>query len=136
MQRAEMDRIADEHFGYEASDDVEGVLLTLTDDVVHHVVGSPYGELVGKAAVRPFYEELFAALAGEGVEPVARWYGDDFLVDETLWTGRILDGRLFGRPGRQGHLTFRLLHLFEFRGGLIAHERTWSDMVAIDHALT
>ena len=131
MDRAAMDRIVNEHFGYEAADDVEGVLATLTDDVRHHVVGAPTGELTGKDAVRPFYEQLFAELKGEGVEPVARWYGDDFVVDETLWTGLVEDGRVFGLPGRSGRVTFRLLHVFELRGGLISRENVWSDVVAI-----
>ena len=130
-----MDRIVNEHFGYEATDDVEGVLATLTDDVAHHVVGAPSGELTGKAAVRPFYEALFGALKGEGVEPVARWYGEDFLVDETLWTGRIEDGAVFGHPGKSGNATFRILHVFEFRDGLISGEKVWSDVVAIGEQL-
>jgi hypothetical protein len=131
MDRATMDRIVNEHFGYEAADDVEGVLGTLTDDVRHHLVGAPTGELTGKDAVRPFYEQLFAELKGEGVEPVARWYGDDFVVDETLWTGLVEDGRVFGLPGRSGRVTFRLLHVFELRDGLISREHVWSDVVAI-----
>jgi len=135
MERAEMDRIANEHFGYEAADDLDGVLGTLTDDVVHHVIGSPYGEVVGVDAARPFYAELFADLAGESVEPVSRWYGDDFLVDETLWTGHVHDGKVFGLPGRSGHVTFRLLHVFEFRDGRISKENVWSDVVAIAEAL-
>jgi ketosteroid isomerase-like protein len=136
MDRADMDRMVDEHFDYEAHDDIEGVLRTFTDDVVHHVTGSPYGEVTGKAAVRAFYEELFAAIKGEHVTPVARWYGADFLVDETRWTGRIEDGRLFGQPGGSGQLTFRLLHVFEFRDGLIRTEKVWSDTVAIADHLT
>jgi ketosteroid isomerase-like protein len=131
MDRAEMDRIVDEHFVYEATDDVEGVLGTLTDDVQHHVVGSPWGPLSGKAAVRPLYEAIFADLKGEGVEPVARWYGDDFVVDETMWTGRIEDGRVFGLDGKSGQVTFRLLHVFELRDGLISRENVWSDVVDI-----
>lgn len=131
MDRATMDRIVNEHFGYEATDDVDGVVGTVTEDVVHHVVGSPYGEISGRDAVRPFYEELFATLKGEGVEPVARWYGDDFLVDETMWTGRIDDAKFFGLPGKSGHATFRLLHVFDFRDGLISSERVYADIVAI-----
>jgi ketosteroid isomerase-like protein len=131
MDRGEMDRIVDEHFVYEATDDVEGVLGTLTDDVQHHVVGSPWGPLSGKAAVRPLYEAIFADLKGESVEPVARWYGDDFVVDETMWTGRIEDGRVFGLDGKSGQVTFRLLHVFELRDGLISRENVWSDVVDI-----
>ena len=40
---AEMDRKIDEHFGFEARDDVKGVLSTLTPDVLHDVVGWPTG---------------------------------------------------------------------------------------------
>jgi SnoaL-like domain len=131
MDRAEMDRIINEHFVYEATDDIDGVLATLTDDVTHHVVGSPWGEISGKQTVKPFYEALFKDLTGEGVEPVSRWYGDDHLIDETLWTGHINDGRVFGLEGKSGHVTFRLLHVFEFRDGLIRVEKVWSDIASI-----
>jgi steroid delta-isomerase-like uncharacterized protein len=130
-----MDRIANEHFGYEAADDIDGVMATFSDDVTHHLVGSPDGDLVGKERVRRFYEELFAAMSGDHVEPVARHYGGDFLVDETLWTGTVADGRLLGLPGKSGSVTFRLLHVFEFRDGRIAREQIWPDTVAIAAAL-
>ncbi|HEV8297318.1 MAG TPA: nuclear transport factor 2 family protein [Acidimicrobiales bacterium] len=136
MEREQMDRIVNEHFGYEAMDDIEGVLATLTDDVAHQVVGSPWGELSGKSAVRPFYESLFGALKGESVKPVARWYGEDFVVDETMWTGHVEDGAVFGLAGKSGEVTFRLLHLFEFRGGLISRENVWSDIVTIANQLS
>jgi uncharacterized protein len=135
MQRADMDRIADEHFGYEAADDIDGVMATFNDDVTHHLVGSPYGDLAGKDRIRRFYEKLFAAMSGDHVEPVARHYGGDFLVDETLWTGTVADGRLLGLPGKSGSVTFRLLHVFEFREGHIAREQIWLDTAAIAAAL-
>jgi hypothetical protein len=135
VNRDEMDRVVNEHFMYEATDDVDGVLGTLTDDVEHHVIGSPWGSLTGRAATRPFYEQLFADMKGEGVEPVSRWYGDDFVVDQTMWTGYVADGRVFGFPGKSGRVTFRLLHVFEFRGDLISKENVWSDIVTIGEAL-
>ena len=131
LTHEQMDRVVNDHFMFEATDNVDGVLASLTDDVRHHVVGSPWGPLSGKAAVRPFYEQLFADLKGEGVEPVARWYGDDFLVDEVLWTGHIANGRFFGLEGKSGPVTFRLLHVFEFRDGLISSEKVWSDIAGI-----
>jgi steroid delta-isomerase-like uncharacterized protein len=131
MDRAAMDQLVNEHFGYEATDDVDGVLATLADDVTHLVVGAPSGELRGKDAVRPFYEQLFADLKGTGVEPVARWYGEGFVVDEVLWSGHIADARWFGLPGKAGDVTFRLLHVFEVRDGLITREEVWSDIPAI-----
>ena len=43
LTKEQMDRMIDEHFGYEAKDDVEGVLSTLAPDVEHDIVGSPAG---------------------------------------------------------------------------------------------
>lgn len=108
MDRASkgIDRLIDEHFGFEAADDVEEVLATLTDDASHHLVGSPFGIVTDRDAIRRFYETLFADVKGESVEPVGRWYGDGFVVDEAIWTGRIEDARCFGRPGLSGSATF------------------------------
>ncbi|MCU1427122.1 MAG: hypothetical protein JWL83_1122 [Actinomycetia bacterium] len=131
MNREEMDAMLNDHFMYEATDNVEGVLSTLTDDVRHDVTGSPWGTLVGKDAVRPFYEQLFRDLKGEGVEPIARSYGDDFMIDEAIWTGHLADARVFGLDGRSGHVSFRLLHVLEFRDGKISRENVWSDVAAI-----
>jgi hypothetical protein len=136
LSHEDMDRIVNEHFGYEATDDVDGVVGSLSQDVDHLVVGSPLGELHGRAAVRPMYEELFGDVKGEGVEPVRRWYGEDFLIDETMWTGYINDGKFFGLPGKSGHATFRLLHIFEVRDGQITRENIWSDTTALMQQLS
>jgi hypothetical protein len=89
MSREKMDQLVNDHFKYEATDDVEGVLGTMTEDAEHQVVGGPDGPLRGKAALRRFYERLFADLRGERVEPVMRLYGDDFLIDETILIGQV-----------------------------------------------
>jgi hypothetical protein len=132
---SEVDRLIDTHFMYEATDDVEGVLSGLAPDAEHHVVPSPFGIVNDRARIREFYEQLFADLKGEGVTPVRRLYGDGFAVDETIWSGRIEDGRLFGCPGRRGPVSFRLLHVFEFRGDMIARENVWCDLAAIQQQL-
>jgi predicted ester cyclase len=131
LTREAMDQIVNAHFGYEATDDVDGVVGSLTPSVDHLVVGSPLGELHGRDAVRPMYEELFGDVKGESVEPVRRWYGEDFLVDESMWTGHVSDGKFFGLPGRSGHATFRLLHIFELRDGQISRENVWCDTAAL-----
>ncbi len=131
MDAAAMDEVLNQHFMFEATDDVDGVVSTLTDDVKHNVAGSPYGELTGKDAARDLYVELFGDLKGEGVEPVARWHGDDFVVDEVIWSGRIEDGKLLGLPGRSGRVSARLLHVLEFREGKISRENVWMDVVAV-----
>ena len=128
---AQMDRQIDEHFGFEAKDDVEGVLATLAPDAVHDVVGSPLGQLHGREAARPFYEGLFASLATSKVTPIRRLYGDQFLVDESLWEGRA-PGRPFGLEGKNRPLSFRLLHVVEFAdSGHMKREQVWLDLAAI-----
>jgi hypothetical protein len=132
---AEMDARLDEHFRFEAADDVEGVLATLADDVEHDIVGWPTGPVRGHEAVRPFYETLFADLADGRVESRRRLYGDNFMVDDSLWRGTA-PGRPFGLDGKGRPLEFRLLHVLEFGpGGEIARENVWIDLAAIQRQL-
>ena len=131
LTRTEMDRKMDEHFGFEGRDDVSGVLSTLTSDVQHDIVGWPGGPAQGHAAVRPFYETLFADLADGEVTCIRRLYGEDFLVDESLWRGTAV-GHPFGLEGRGRPLEFRLLHVVEFaEDGQIRREAVWTDLSAM-----
>jgi hypothetical protein len=135
LTRELMDAKLDEHFGYEATDDVEGVLATLTDDVEHDIVGWPLGPSHGPAEARIFYESLFADLAEGSVRSVRRLYGDNFLIDESIWSGRAV-GRPFGFDGRGRPLEFRLLHVLEFAAdGRISREQVWLDSAAIAQQL-
>ena len=131
LTRTQMDRKIDEHFGFEATDDVEGVLATLAPDVEHDIVGSPFGPTHGREGARPFYDSLFADLAESTVEPIRRLYGNDFLVDESLWRGRA-PGKPFGLDGKGRPLEFRLLHVVQFAAdGDIKRENVWVDFAAI-----
>lgn len=131
LSRAEMDKKIDEHFDFEARDDIDGVLATLAPDVEHDIVGSPSGPTRGRDGARPFYEGLFADLSEGRVETIRRLYGDDFLVDESLWRGRA-PGTPFGLVGRDRPLEFRLLHVIEFaEGGDIQRENVRIDLAAI-----
>jgi ketosteroid isomerase-like protein len=133
--RDEMDRIVDQHFAFEAADDVAGVLGSFAEGAEHELIPSPLGKLTGSASIRRFYESLFRDLKGEGVTPVRRLYGDGFVVDEAVWHGHIADGRQFHCGGRSGQVSFRLLHIFEFRDGKIARENVWCDLAAIQQQL-
>jgi predicted ester cyclase len=125
-----MDRKLDEHFAYEANDDVEGVMATLAPDAQHDIVGSPAGP-TGRDGARDFYVGLFSDLSESRIETIRRLYGDDFIVDESLWRGRA-PGRPFGIEGRNRPLEFRLLHVVQFtQNGDIARENVWIDMAAI-----
>lgn len=127
----EMDRKIDEHFAFEAADNVEGVLATLAPDAIHDIVGWPTGPTRGRESARPFYETLFADLANGRVTPLKRLYGENFLIDESLWEGTA-PGRPFGLEGRDRTLRFRLLHVIEFSdAGQIQRENVWVDMAAM-----
>ncbi len=127
----QMDAKIDEHFGFEATDDVEGVLATLTADAEHDIVGWPFGPTRGREGARQFYETMFVDLADSQVRNLKRLYGSNFMVDESLWSGRA-PGRPFGLDGRNRPLEFRLLHVVEFAdGGDIKRENVWIDLAAI-----
>lgn len=131
LTRAQMDAKIDEHFGFEQADDVEGVLATLTSDAEHDIVGWPTGPTRGPEGARSFYETLFADLSDGKIETLRRLYGEDFLVDESLWRGKA-PGRPFGLEGRGRPLEFRLLHVVEYApDGRMKRENVWIDLAAI-----
>lgn len=131
LTREQMDQKVDEHFDFEARDDVEGVLNTLAPNVVHDIVGWPAGPTYGRENARPFYETLFADLEEGKVTCTKRLYGDGFLVDESVWEGKAR-GRPFGVEGKGRPLRFRILHVIEFtKEGQIQRENVWVDLAAI-----
>jgi predicted ester cyclase len=130
-----MDELMDQHFDFEAADDVEGVLGTLAEDAEHDIVGWPPGPSRGRENARAFYEQMFADLSDGRVTTTRRLHGDHFLVDESVWTGKA-PGRPFGLEGRGRPLTFRILHVLEFTDtGKIRRESCWLDMAAIRRQL-
>jgi len=128
---AQMDQKIDQHFDFEARDDIEGVLATLAPDAEHDIVGHPTGPTRGRDGARAFYEGLFNDLSESAVETRRRLYGDGFIVDESLWRGWA-PGTPFGLEGRNRPLEFRLLHVVEFADdGDIKRENVWIDFAAI-----
>ena len=131
LTRSEMDRKMDEHFGFEARDDIDGVLSTLSPDAEHDIVGWPTGPTNGREGARGFYKNLFSDLSDGKVKNLRRLYGDGFMVDDSIWRGNA-PGKPFGLEGRNRPLEFRLLHVVEFAGnGGISRENVWIDMAAV-----
>ena len=127
----QMDEKIDKHFGFEAADDIDGVLATLAHDAEHDIVGWPTGPTHGRNGARSFYETLFHDLADGKVECRRRLYGEDFLVDESLWRGKAA-GKPFGLDGKGRPLEFRLLHVIEFApDGDLKREQVWIDLASI-----
>lgn len=130
MTPAEMDEILGRHYAAEAAHDLEALMGTLTDDAVHDVVGDPDEALRDPSDIRRRYQQLFDDFDNERVTPVRRLYGDDFLVDEAMVTARAV-GTPFGLTGGNREVSYRLLHVCEFRDGGISRENVWLDIASV-----
>ena len=131
MDRALMDKVVDEHLRAEEAEDIPAILATLSDDVVQEVHPSPpTGVMHGKEMVQGFYEHLFQDLTEITFNSVARWYGEDFVVDQSLVTATA-KGHPFGLDGQGKHVEMGLLHIFQIADGKITLEAGWLDYGAL-----
>jgi steroid delta-isomerase-like uncharacterized protein len=106
-----------------------------TDDVIHDTVGFPQGPLHGPEAAKGFYEFLIANVSTEQMDVTNARYGDDFCVIEHQWTGTV-PGEFLGIPGNGRRISFRMLHVWDFKNGHISRENIWLDGNAIVAQLT
>jgi len=135
MDVTEMRAVVERHLKAEGAGDIDGAVSIYTDDVVHDAVGFPGSPRRGKDAAREFYGFLTANFRTEGEEPLHQFVTDDALVLEQLMTGTVI-GEMLGIPGNGRTISFRILHVFEFRGGLVSREQVWIDSAAIVAQLT
>jgi steroid delta-isomerase-like uncharacterized protein len=135
MKRAAMDRLIEQHLNAEKAGDVTGCVAMYTEDVVHDVVGSPTGSLRGAEAARGFYATLTQNIRTERMEVNRAWYGDDFCVIEHQWTGTV-PGEFLAIRGAGRKISFRMLHVWEFKDDRISRENVWLDGSAIVAQLT
>ena len=134
MDQAQMTALVERHLKAEGAGDVEGAIAVYTDDIEHDVVGFPQGTLHGKEAARGFYEYLTANFRTEEETPSHHYYSEDAMILDQMMTGTVT-GELLGFPGNGRRVTFRILHVFEFRDGLISRENVWLDGAAIAQQL-
>ena len=130
MQRQQMLTLVERHLKAEGAGDVDGAVAVYTDDIVHDAVGFPGSPMKGKDAARAFYQHLTANFRTEHEEPTHQYWTEHSLVMEQLMTGTVM-GHMLGLPGNGRRITFRILHVFEFRDGLISRENVWLDTAAI-----
>jgi steroid delta-isomerase-like uncharacterized protein len=135
MQHEEMERLIETHITAEMAGDTAGAVAVFTDDVEHDVVGFPSGPAHGKLAAQGFYDYLVENFHTEAMVPTRTYYGDDFCVIEHECTGTV-PGEFLGVPGNGRRITFRMVHLWEFRDGLISRENVWLDGGSIIAQLT
>lgn len=126
----QMAALIDEHIAAEMARDTAAAVTMYTPDVEHDVVGWPSGPVVGPAAAKGFYDQLVEVFTTEKMQPLRMLYGDDFCVAEHETSGRFPHGFL-GAPACEDPITFRMLHVFEFRDAAISRENVWLDTGAI-----
>jgi len=130
-----MKRLIEQHVNAEIAGDTEAAVAMYTADVIHDDVGAPTGPLHGPQAAKGFYDFLTANVTTERMDVNHAWYGDDFCTIEHQATGTV-SGEMLGIPGNGKRISFRMLHVFEFRDGLICRENVWLDTAAIVGQLT
>lgn len=135
MDQHEMTTLVEQHLKAEGAGDVDGAVAVYTDDIVHDAVGFPGSPRTGKDAAREFYGFLTANFRTEDEEPLNRFFDGDTMVLEQNMTGLVI-GEMLGIPGHGRRVTFRILHVFGFRDGLISREQVWIDSGAIVAQLT
>lgn len=135
MERSDMIALVERHLRAEGAGDVEGAVAVYTDDIVHDDVGFPGSPRTGKDAAREFYRFLTANFRTEGEETLSQFFDGDTMIIEHNMTGTVI-GELLGIPGNGRRVNFRMLHVFDFRDGLIRREQTWIDSGSIVAQLT
>ncbi len=130
MEQDEMIAIVERHLKAEGAGDVEGSVAVYTEDIVHDAVGFPGSPRIGKDGARDFYTFLTANFRTENEEPLHRFFDGDTMILEQTMTGSVI-GEFLGLPGNGRRVSFRILHVFGFRDGLISREQVWIDSGAI-----
>jgi len=135
MKPQQMKELTDQHIAAEIAGDTAGAVSVYTDDVEHDVVGSPTGPIHGRTAAQRFYDQLIADLDTERMALAREQYGEDFCVVEHECTG-VAKGEFMGIPGNGRRVTFRILHVWDFKDGAISREQVWVDGGSIAAQLT
>ena len=130
MDGATMQALVERHLRAEGLGDVDGAVAVYSDDIDHDVVGFPNSPGRGVDSARDFYKYLTANFRAEGEEVLHRYVTDDAIILDQIMTGTVI-GSMLGLPGNGRRISFRTLHVFEFRNGLISRENVWLDSAAI-----
>jgi len=130
MDQNEMIAQVERHLKAEGAGDIDGAVAVYTDDIEHDAIGFPGSPRTGKDAARQFYAFLTANFRTEDETPIHRYFSDDSMILEQSMTGSVI-GEMLGIPGNGRRISFRILHVFDFRDGLIAREQVWIDSAAI-----
>ncbi|MFF5492453.1 ester cyclase [Streptomyces aquilus] len=132
---AEMEVLIGTHMLAEENGDPQRAVSVYTDDVEHDVVGFPGDPIRGVQAALDRYHQLVKDLRVEKAECTHTYYADDAATTEDFITA-VVTGQFMGIPGNNRRITFRMLHVFEFKEGKISRENVWLDGATIAAQLT
>src|ERR1700756_1039166 len=130
MERAAMQTLVEKHIQAEGAGDVDGAVAVYTEDIEHDAIGFPGSPNRGIEEVRGFYTYLTSNIRAETEQILHRYFTDNAMILEQIMTGTVV-GEMLGLPGNGRRISFRILHVFEFRDGLISRENVWLDTAAI-----
>ena len=125
-----MPDVIERHFAAENAHDVAATLATYTDDVVWDDVANPACPVRGRDAAAAMYEGIMSAIPDLHLESMSRFATGNHVVDEALATGHI-HGNFLGVNGGGAPVSFRMLHVFDLRDGLISREQAWFDTASV-----
>lgn len=125
-----MRELIDHHIDAEGRGDIDGAVSVYTDDVEHDVVGFPNGRSRGKAGARAFYAYFTTNFLAQEWTLLHQYVTDDAVILEQQMTGTVV-GSMLGLEGHGRQISFRMMHVFEFRDGLISRENVWLDTAAV-----
>ena len=130
MDESAMRELIDRHIDAEGRGDIDAAVAVYTDDVEHDVVGFPDGHSRGKGGARAFYAYLTANFLAQRWTLLHQYVSSDAIVLEQQMTGAVV-GSMLGLAGNGRQISFRMMHVFEFRDGLISRENVWLDTAAV-----
>lgn len=113
------------HFESEIGIDSSQVITTYTSDIVWESPGHPNGEIHrGIADVKANYDWIKELLKLLDLKNLERFATEDRVADDGIVLGEVKkDGFVPFPPGTK--LSFRILHAFDMREGLISRERSF-----------
>jgi steroid delta-isomerase-like uncharacterized protein len=122
--------IVEQHFAAENAHDIPGTLATYADDLIWDDVSNPECPVAGKAAAANNYAEILATIPDLTMVSTLRFASPDHVVDEAILSGHIR-GSFLGIEADGAPVSFRILHVFDIRDGLISREQAWFDTAGV-----
>ena len=133
MSTPERDRalaIVEQHFAAENAHDIPATLATYAEDLIWDDVSNPECPIHGKEAAARNYAEILATIPDLEMVSTLRFASGEHVIDESVLSGHVR-GTFLGFKADGAPISFRILHVFDIRDGLIAREQAWFDTVGV-----